>query len=54
MKKFFALFMVLLTILSCSATENDVPQLSLASDGTLFNGKKVLVAYFSLGGISRG
>ena len=53
MKKFFALFMVLLTILSCSATENDVPQLASASDGTLFNGKKVLVAYFSWGGTTR-
>lgn len=53
MKKFFALFMMLLTILSCSATENDVPQLASASDGTLFNGKKVLVAYFSWGGTTR-
>lgn len=53
MKKFFALFMVLLTILSCSATENDVPQPASASDGTLFNGKKVLVAYFSWGGTTR-
>ena len=53
MKKFFALFMVLLTILSCSATENDVPQLASASDGTLFNGKKILVAYFSWGGTTR-
>lgn len=53
MKKFLALFMVLLTILSCSATENDVPQLASASDGTLFNGKKVLVAYFSWGGTTR-
>ena len=53
MKKFFTLFMVLLTILSCSATENDVPQPASASDGTLFNGKKVLVAYFSWGGTTR-
>lgn len=53
MKKFFALFMVLLTILSCSATENDVPQPASGSDGTLFNGKKVLVAYFSWGGTTR-
>lgn len=53
MKKFFALFMVLLTILSCSAIENDEPQLASASDGTLFNGKKVLVAYFSWGGTTR-
>ena len=53
MKKFFTLFMVLLTILSCSATENDVPQSASASDGTLFNGKKVLVAYFSWGGTTR-
>jgi flavodoxin len=53
MKKIFALFMVLLTILSCSATENDVPQLASGSDGTLFNGKKVLVAYFSWGGTTR-
>ena len=53
MKKFFALFMVLLTILSCSAAENDVPQPASASDGTLFNGKKVLVAYFSWGGTTR-
>ena len=53
MKKFLALFMVLLTILSCSATENDVPQPASASDGTLFNGKKVLVAYFSWGGTTR-
>ena len=53
MKKFFTLFMVLLTILSCSATGNDVPQPASASDGTLFNGKKVLVAYFSWGGTTR-
>lgn len=53
MKKFFALFMMLLTILSCSATENDVPQLASASEGTLFNGKKVLVVYFSWGGTTR-
>lgn len=53
MKKFFALFMVLLTILSCSAIENDVPQPASASDGTLFNGKKILVAYFSWGGTTR-
>ena len=49
MKKIFALFMVLLTILSCSATENDVPQLASGSDGTLFNGKRFLSLTFFVG-----
>lgn len=54
MKKFLALFMTLmLTIVSCGATESGVPQLAPTSEGTLFNGKKVLVAYFSWGGTTR-
>ncbi len=53
MKKFLALLVTLLAIVSCNATENDEPQQESASEGTVFNGKKVLVAYFSWGGTTR-
>ena len=53
MKKFLALFMTLLTIISCGATENNAPQFAQANEGAMFNGKKVLVAYFSWGGTTR-
>ncbi len=53
MKNLFVLFFLLLTIVSCSATENNEPQLTPAENGTYFNGKKVLVAYFSWGGTTR-
>lgn len=53
MKKFTVLLMALLTIVSCSATDKSDSQLSPADDSALFNGKKVLVAYFSWGGTTR-
>lgn len=35
MKKLFVLFFSLLTIVSCSANENEEPQLAAAENGTL-------------------
>lgn len=42
-----------MTITSCSASEKDEPQLVPTVQGAYFNGKKVLVAYFSWGGTTR-
>lgn len=53
MKKFLALFLTLMTIISCGATESNAAQTAQANDGAMFNGKKVLVAYFSWGGTTR-
>ncbi|MCM1312125.1 MAG: aldo/keto reductase [Bacteroides sp.] len=53
MRKYLALLLTLLMITSCSAAENDEPQFIPNNGGALFNGKKVLVAYFSWGGTTR-
>lgn len=53
MRKYLVLLLTLLMITSCSAAENDEPQFIPVNGGTLFNGKKVLVAYFSWGGTTR-
>lgn len=54
MKKFLVMVAVLLTVAtSCSANENAEPLSAQAGDGDLFNGKRVLVAYFSWGGTTR-
>ena len=47
------LTMLMLFITSCSAAENDETKLVTEGNGELFNGKKVLVAYFSWGGTTR-
>ncbi len=53
MKKILVLFVTLMTIIACSATENDEPQFIPSEYDSYFNGKKVLVAYFSWGGTTR-
>ena len=55
MKKILVLiFTLALTITSCSATENDEPQITPDSTtGSYINGKNILVAYFSWGGTTR-
>lgn len=46
MKKLLLLILSLMSITSCSATVSDEPQSTAAAHEALFNGKKVLVAYF--------
>ena len=54
MRKIMTLLtMLMLVITSCSAAENDETKLGSEGNGELFNGKKVLVAYFSWGGTTR-
>lgn len=53
MKNLLLLVFALMSITSCSASENDEPRPAPVEDGTYFNGKKVLVAYFSWGGTTR-
>ncbi len=53
MKKLLLLILSLMSITSCSATVSDEPQSTAAAHEALFNGKKVLVAYFSWGGTTR-
>jgi flavodoxin len=53
MKKLFAILLALMTITSCNANESDSPQSAPGESGAYFNGKKVLVAYFSWGGTTR-
>ena len=54
MRKIMTLLtMLMLFITSCSAAENDETKLGTEGNGELFNGKKVLVAYFSWGGSTR-
>lgn len=54
MRQIVAFLMTLLMVTSCSASENDEPQLSPGNnDATYFDGKKILVAYFSWGGTTR-
>lgn len=55
MKKFFALSLLLLSMLNmaaCSSSDNE-PQAPAPSSGAYFGGKKVLIAYFSWGGTTR-
>ena len=54
MKKIMTLLaMLMLTITSCTAADNDELQSGSDGSGEYFNGKKVLVAYFSWGGTTR-
>ena len=54
MKKIMTILtMLMLTITSCTAADNDEPQSGSDGSGEYFNGKKVLVAYFSWGGTTR-
>lgn len=53
MKKILFLILTLISITSCSATNNDEPTFLPGDSGAYFNGKKVLVAYFSWGGTTR-
>jgi len=53
MKNLLLLVFALMSITSCSASGNDEPRPAPVEDGTYFNGKKVLVAYFSWGGTTR-
>ena len=47
------LAMLMIIVTSCTAAENQQPQLGSEGNGEYFNGKKVLVAYFSWGGTTR-
>ena len=54
MKKIMTLLTMLMFIVtSCTAAENEGPQLGSEGNGEYFDGKKVLVAYFSWGGTTR-
>ena len=54
MKKIMTLLTMLMIIAtSCTAAENEKSQLGSEGNGECFNGKKVLVAYFSWGGTTR-
>ena len=54
MRKIMTLLaMLMLTITSCTAADNDKLQSGSDGSGEYFNGKKVLVAYFSWGGTTR-
>lgn len=54
MRKIMTLLsMLMLTITSCTAADNDRLQSGSDGSGEYFNGKKVLVAYFSWGGTTR-
>ena len=54
MKKIITLFtMLMIIVTSCTAAENEKSQLGSEGNGEYFNGKKVLVAYFSWGGTTR-
>ena len=54
MKKIMTILtMLMLTITSCTTADNDEPQSGSDGSGEYFNGKKVLVAYFSWGGTTR-
>ena len=54
MRKIMTLLaMLVLTITSCTAAENDELQSGADGSGEYFNGKKVLIAYFSWGGTTR-
>ena len=54
MKKIMTLLtMLMIIVTSCTAAENEEPQLGSEGNGEYFNGKKVLVAYFSWGGTTR-
>ena len=54
MKKIMTLLAMLMIIAtSCTAAENEKSQLGSEGNGECFNGKKVLVAYFSWGGTTR-
>ena len=54
MKKIMTLLtMLMIIVTSCTATENEKSQLGSEGNGEYFDGKKVLVAYFSWGGTTR-
>ena len=54
MKKIITLLtMLMIIVTSCTAAENEEPQLGSEGNGEYFDGKKVLVAYFSWGGTTR-
>ena len=54
MKKIMTLLtMLMIIVTSCTAAENEEPQLGSEGNGEYFDGKKVLVAYFSWGGTTR-
>ena len=54
MKKIMTLLtMLMIIVTSCTAAENEKSQLGSEGNGECFNGKKVLVAYFSWGGTTR-
>ena len=54
MKKIMTLLtMLIIIVASCNAAENEEPQLGSEGNGEYFDGKKVLVAYFSWGGTTR-
>ena len=54
MKKVMTLLtMLMIIVASCTAAENEEPQLGSEGNGEYFDGKKVLVAYFSWGGTTR-
>ena len=54
MKKIMTLLtMLMIIVTSCTAAENEKSQLGSEGNGEYFDGKKVLVAYFSWGGTTR-
>ena len=54
MKKIMTLLtMLMIIVTSCTAAENEEPQLGSEGNVEYFDGKKVLVAYFSWGGTTR-
>ena len=59
MKHYIFLLLMLLTIVSCSANEPEMPEqpqpVQPGEGGSdYFSGKKVLIAYFSWGGTTKG